>query len=496
MFSFAGFDEMNQNKNVLIVGAGAAGTAAAYSLSKHPEKFQVEVWEKGSVPGGVACSSVVNDDVFVNYGVQGGTPSYRNTLLLMKEYNFEPSPVHMMISFGKGKTHWTNYAKSPLTQKLKEEIARFEKVLKKINRFEAIYIFVPMHLVLKWYGFTEDFANEMVFPLTALFFGTGNRTPYVSAAIMARVFLDEDLRLFDYDSELLLSQSPDMFAFPNLENMYSTILDKIKVKFCPNRPIASVKRYNDHVIVMDQDGKTATFDEILFACDAETALKVIENPTFLEKKALGNVTYYNDLILTHEDDDYMNEHYEVNKDKDQYFVRTDPTDPTKIEMSFNLSNYQPQLKNSKRNIYQTIYLDDNLKEKYWTIDKVSRDKVLLETWWRQFSHSWTHFAFTVPIMRYLQGRQHTWFCGAYTLINTHEIAMISGLAAAHRLGAPYPFHHDKLAAKQFDQYLLTIHGQPRAFGFNKMTLLSCLLAPLMAIFGLFSLLLRCCIRRT
>jgi uncharacterized protein with NAD-binding domain and iron-sulfur cluster len=88
--------------------AGAAGTAAAYSLSKHAEKFKVEVWEKGSVPGGVACSSVVNGDVFVNYGVQGGTPSYRNTLLLMKEYNFEPSPVHMMISFGKGNTHWTN----------------------------------------------------------------------------------------------------------------------------------------------------------------------------------------------------------------------------------------------------------------------------------------------------------------------------------------------------------------------------------------------------
>jgi hypothetical protein len=56
--------------------------------------------------------------------------------------------------------------------------------------------------------------------------------------------------------------------------------------------------------------------------------------------------------------------------------------------------------------------------------------------------------------------------------------------AAHRLGAPYPFHHDKLAAKQFDQYLLTIHGQPRAFGFNKMTLFSCVLAPFMAIFGL------------
>ncbi|CAC5371450.1 unnamed protein product [Mytilus coruscus] len=488
-------EKMTSKKRVLIVGAGAAGTAAAYSLSKHPEKFQVEVWEKLSVPGGVACSSDIKGDAFVNYGVQGGTPSYRNTLIMMNEFGFKTSPVHMMISFGKGKTHWTNYAKSPLTEKLKNEIKRFEDVLKKINRFEFFYIFVPMYKVLKWNGFSDDFANEMVFPLTALFFGTGNRTPYVSAAIMARVFLDEDLRLFDYDSELLLSQSPEMFAFPKLEQMYETILRKSGVKICLNRPITSVKRYGTHVTVIDQDGKTATFDEILFACDAETVLKLLENPTFLERKALGNVKYYNDLILTHEDDNYMNKHYEVNKDKDQYFVRTDPTDPAKIEMSFNLSNYQPQLKNSKRNIYQTIYLDDNLREKYWTVNEVKKDKVLLETWWRQFSHSWTHFAFTVPLMRYLQGKKHTWFCGAYTLINTHEIAMISGLAAAHRLGAPYPFHHDALAAKQFDQYLLTIHGKPRNFGCNKMTLMSCVLAPLMALFALFSLLLRFCCNR-
>ena len=89
---------MTNKKNVLIVGAGAAGTAAAYSLSKHPEKFQVEIWEKCSVAGGVAVSGDAKGGVFVNYGVQGGTPSYRNTLLLMKEYGFTPSQVFMMIS--------------------------------------------------------------------------------------------------------------------------------------------------------------------------------------------------------------------------------------------------------------------------------------------------------------------------------------------------------------------------------------------------------------
>lgn len=33
----------------------------------------------------------------------------------------------------------------------------------------------------------------------------------------------------------------------------------------------------------------------------------------------------------------------------------------------------------------------------------------------------------------LQGRNRCWYAGAYTLINTHEIAVMSGLAAADRL---------------------------------------------------------------
>ena len=37
-----------KKKQVLIVGAGAAGTAAAYSLGKQPDRFEVQLWEKAS----------------------------------------------------------------------------------------------------------------------------------------------------------------------------------------------------------------------------------------------------------------------------------------------------------------------------------------------------------------------------------------------------------------------------------------------------------------
>lgn len=169
-------------KRVLVVGSGAAGTAAAYSLSRCPDKFDVQVWEKAQVPGGVATTSEIKGGLVINDGVQGGCPTYRNVLNIMKEFNLETNPVHLTVSFGKGKTAWTNYAPSELTEKLQDDIARFEKLLKFINKFEAIFIFLPIAKVLKWYGFSNDFCNYMVFPLTALFFGTGNQVPYVSSS--------------------------------------------------------------------------------------------------------------------------------------------------------------------------------------------------------------------------------------------------------------------------------------------------------------------------
>ncbi|KAL4221689.1 hypothetical protein ACF0H5_019944 [Mactra antiquata] len=481
-------------KRVLIVGAGAAGTAAAYSLGKHPEKFDVEIWEKGSVPGGVAATASLEKQrgTYVNYGVQGGTPTYRNTMNLLEEHGLETHPVHMMISFGKNRTAWTNYSDSELTKRLRNDIARFESTLKLINRFEAVFIFLPISKVLRWFGYSEEFMNEMVFPLTALFFGTGNQTPNVSSAIMARVFLDDDLRLFDYDTKRLLSQTPEMFAFPNLEQMYEKILAQSGAKFFRNRPIKTVSRRNGQVYVTDNEDVAEVYDEIIFACDAENALASLTDPSFMEYQTLGNVRYFNDLIVTHDDEEYMNKFYELHKDKDQYLVRTDENDPTKIEMSFDLSNYQPQLKkirNEQQHVFQTIFLDDE-GAKTWTLNDIKPEKIMYHHWWRQFSHTWRHFAFTVPLMGYLQGKRHTYYCGSYTLVNTHEVAVMSGFSAAYRIGAPYPFDHDRLAKKQFDHYLMVIHGRPRKVGLNVDSLKAGFLAVFMGLFAAFSLFTR------
>lgn len=474
-----------RKQRVCVIGAGAAGTAAAWSLSLHPQKFDVTVYEKTSQAGGVAtsehmqantvqsssASSAIPNEVvpWINDGVQGGAPSYRNVCLLLEHLGFAPHPVQMKVSFGKNETSWNNTTETQLVRELRDDIERFGRVLVWIHRLEFIFTFVPIDKVLHWFGFSQRFRNHMVFPLTALFFGTGNQTPNVSAAIVARVFLDPELRLFDYDSRLLLSQTPDMFAFPSLREIYQAAVKNMTqpdkhVQFQFGCGIKRVLREDNLVHVIDERDQKQTFDHIIFACDAETALKSLATPTWLERKILGNVRYYDDITITHQDVEYMQKHYDIDVARhDQYFIRTDPQQPEKLEMSFNLSNYQPQLakfhdaSTIQHDIFQTIFLDKN-DDKIWTINDIKPDKILLRKWWHQFAHTWQHFAFTVPFIQFLQHKQHTSYCGAYTLVNTHEIAVISGLAAAHRLGANYPFAHDRLAHKQFQTYLTLAHG--------------------------------------
>ena len=46
----------SERQRVCIVGAGASGMAAAWSLSRFPDRYDVTVIEAGEVPGGVACA--------------------------------------------------------------------------------------------------------------------------------------------------------------------------------------------------------------------------------------------------------------------------------------------------------------------------------------------------------------------------------------------------------------------------------------------------------
>lgn len=71
---------MHARKRVCIVGAGASGSSAAYALSRHPDEFEVTVFDKEAVAGGMATSIDIDA---AKYGA-----SYINDVSFLKSSMF------------------------------------------------------------------------------------------------------------------------------------------------------------------------------------------------------------------------------------------------------------------------------------------------------------------------------------------------------------------------------------------------------------------------
>lgn len=234
--------------------------------------------------------------------------------------------------------------------------------------------------MLKMFRFSPSFGERMVYPLVALFFGTGNETKHISSAILERVFLDPSMRLFEFSPESFLASVPHMKAFPELARVYGEWKNKVSVNGnvtvesdCEvtsiERNTKAAKDKGGNILASIKGGeREEVFDELIFACDADSVLKILDagsGTTWKERKILGNVLYKWDITVTHHDWDYMCKHYQMTYDdqynakrddeeskksfnfakenwKPLYLIKMYEDDPSLIEMSFDLTHYQGQ----------------------------------------------------------------------------------------------------------------------------------------------------------
>ena len=138
-----------------------------------------------SVVGGQATSISLDKDKYgtswMNDGVQGGSPVFKHTFNFFKRYGHEPKDVKLQVAFGKGKDgFWTNCFPSNLVDQFSGDIQKFGKVLKLIKWTMPVLGLIPIRIMLRMFFFSKDFGDKMVFPLIALFLGTGTSCPLPS----------------------------------------------------------------------------------------------------------------------------------------------------------------------------------------------------------------------------------------------------------------------------------------------------------------------------
>ena len=286
------------------------------------------------------------------------------------------------------------------------------------------------------------------------------------------------MKLWDYDPQTLLPNLPTMMTFPKLDQFYkdwcadlrsqgvdirlntdvSSILSRsekgvvVQLKpYDPEREAQQAERSNPPLT-------TEIFDEMVLAVLADDAKKLLgKNATWKEKFVLGGAKFYDDITVTHTDHNYFNSMYETQFDpelcanpksksqEDQikfarnesthaesgpsgyrpmYYTHSYAEDPQKIEMSFDCTNYQHQFQgeqgaeSSMQNdyhVFQSIFLDKR-NSQMWTMDQIDESKIIEKKWWHQLGHRWQHYIRVVPGLMFINGRNHTWFAGSWTLV--------------------------------------------------------------------------------
>lgn len=115
---------------------------------------------------------------WMNDGVQGGSPVFKHTFNFMSKYGHHPQEVKLQVAFGKGKdSFWTNCFPSTLVEQFSGDIRKFGKVLKLIKWTMPVLGLIPIRIMLRLFFFSRDFGDKMVYPLIALFLGTGMSFP-------------------------------------------------------------------------------------------------------------------------------------------------------------------------------------------------------------------------------------------------------------------------------------------------------------------------------
>ncbi|TKX18647.1 hypothetical protein C1H76_9437 [Elsinoe australis] len=517
--------EGQKKKRILIVGAGASGMTAAHHLSEHPDKFDVTVIEPNNFCGGQAFSIPLDKEKtgasWLNQGVQGGSHIFHHTMAMFARQGYWADPVKLQVAFGKGDKFWTNSYPTKMLEKHQKEVKRFYWMLKIIRTFEIFFALLPIKYLVKLFMFSDEFANIVALPMVALFLGTGNYTPEVPTMILERLCTSPTYGMwYPPDKHSLASNEPPMFVFPNFSEFYESWrknLVKRGVNVRLNTELThTISRDSKKGVVVriiertpvpdghngesaqiddtssrdgDKEGHTEHYDEIIFCTLTDTTKKLLgKNASWRESKVLGSAKFANDITVTHTDHEYMRKHYEGEYNEEQavtslggtdqsarveearkkfepmYMIKMYEQDLTKIEMCFDCTNYQSQFPPNapfEKHVFQTIFLNKERDGHLWDIDQIDKDKIIRSDWWHQLCHSWTHYIFVVPWMWLLQGRRATHFCGSWTLVNAHEVACISGLAAAVDLGADYPedLEQDKFALLSFRLYYLLVYGK-------------------------------------
>ncbi|MGR5320812.1 NAD(P)/FAD-dependent oxidoreductase [Vibrio alfacsensis] len=417
-------------KKIAIIGTGISGLTCGYYLHK---EHDVTLFECTDYIGGhTATVDVSLDDR--DYAIDTGfivynDRTYPNFIKMMNELGVEGIPTQMSFSVrnnGNGleynghtlstlfaqKRNWLN----PKFYRFIFEILRFNKLAKSFA-YEQSTNLQTLGEFLDEHNFSAFFTDNYILPMGAAIWSS-------TLADMRAFPLMFFLRFFLNHGLLDITNRPQWYVIKGGSRSYITPLtagfaDSIHL----NSPVDKVVR-SENGVGVQVHGEMHWFDDVIFACHSDQAMRILDDISSAEQDILGDMTYQANEVVLHTDTNLLPKHRAAWASWNYLLDGSEDEQQRLPSLTYNM------------NILQHVKSEHTFCVTLNSTEQIDPNKVL-----RAFTYH--HPVFTTESIaaqqrkNEVQGVKNTWFCGAYWYNGFHEDGVRSAIDAVESIEAKY-----------------------------------------------------------
>lgn len=415
--------------NIAIIGSGIAGLTCAWRLAG---QHQVTLFEAASTPGGHTATVDIAtpqgtwaiDTGFIVYNDR----TYPRFMGLLSELGLSGQKTQMSFSVHNPQSglEYNGHSLSSLFAQrrnlvkpafwgLLTEMVRFNRLAKQALA-GAFDPGATLQTFLERHRFSPFFARHYILPMGAAIWSS-------SLQEMRRFPLALFLRFFENHGLLDIRQRPQWYVVPGGSREYVRALlaqrgDRLRLRL--NAPVQNVIRRQEGVTLQLASGEQH-FDQAIFACHSAQALAMLADPTSAEREILGDIGWQQNEVVLHSDPRWLPTR---KRGWASWNYRLSEQDQASACVTYNM------------NILQGLPADAPL----FCVTLNPPTPVDPRFVWKRMVYEHPLFnpqSWSAQMRREeINGRQRSWFCGAYWYNGFHEdgvrsaLDVVNGIAAA------------------------------------------------------------------